>query len=113
MKPSIGSTAISFLVLGIGLAAWGFFLIPSPTQIALGAAMALTGVGLMFRARVAHNLGLAIATGASGLGGWNLYRAVEESQRLAMVKAGVMLAVGLYLLVSLAVTRAHLRAAKK
>jgi hypothetical protein len=82
-------------------------------QIGIGAAMALVGLGLLFRARVAHNLGLVIATGASGLGGWTLYRALEEAQRIAAVKAGVMLAVGLYLLVSLAVTRAQLAAKKK
>jgi hypothetical protein len=113
MKPSITSTAIAFLVLGIALGAWGFFLIPSPVQIGIGAAMALTGIGLLFRARIAHNLGLVIATGASGLGGWNLYHALEASQRIAAVKAGAMLAVGLYLLVSLAVTRAQLAAKKK
>ena len=114
MKPSIRSTGIAFLVLGIGLGAWGFVgLVPSPIQIGLGAAMALTGIGLFFRARLAHNAGLAIATGASGLGGWNLYRAMEEAQRVAAIKAGVMLAVGLYLLVSLVFTRAQFAAKKK
>ena len=108
MKPSIRSTGIAFLLLGIGLGAWGFVgLVPNPIQIGVGAAMALTGVGLFFRARLAHNAGLFIATGASGLGGWNLYRAMEGAQRLAAIKAGVMLAVGLYLLVSLFLTRAH------
>jgi len=114
MKPSIRSTGIAFLLLGIGLAAWGFVgILPSPVQIGVGAAMALTGLGLFFRARIAHNLGLAIATGASGLGGWNLYHALEGAQRLAAIKAGVMLAVGLYLLVSLALTRAQFAAKKK
>ena len=82
-------------------------------QIGVGAAMALTGLGLFFRARLAHDLGLAIATGASGLGGWNLYHALEGAQRLAAIKAGVMLAIGLYLLVSLALTRVHFSAKKK
>jgi hypothetical protein len=114
MKPSILSTGIAFLLLGVGLAAWGFVgLVPSPIQIGVGAAMALTGVGLFFRARLAHTVGLAISVGASGLGGWNLYRAMEGAHRLAAVKAGVMLAVGLYLLVSLALTRAQLSAKKK
>ena len=114
MKPSIRSTGLAFLLLGIGLAAWGFVgLLPSPMQIGLGAAMALTGVGLFFRARLAHTAGLAIASAASGLGGWNLYRALEAAQRVAAVKAGVMLAVGLYLLLSLLITRAHFAAAKK
>lgn len=113
MKPSIRSTAIAFLVLGIGLGAWGFVgILPSPIQIGVGAAMALTGIGLLFRARLAHNAGLAISVGASGLAGWNLYRALEGAQRLAAVKAGVMLAVGLYLLVSLAFTRAQLTSKK-
>ena len=113
MKPSIRSTGLAFVLLGLGLAAWGFVgLIPSPIQIGVGAAMALTGLGLLFRARIAHNLGLALSVAASGLGGWNLYRALEEAQRLAAVKAGVMLAVGLYLLVSLALTRAQLAAKK-
>jgi hypothetical protein len=113
MKPSIRSTGIAFLVLGIGLAAWGFVgLIPSPIQIGVGAAMALTGIGLFFRARLAHNAGLAISVAASGLGGWNLYHAMEQAQRVAAVKAGVMLAVGLYLLVSLALTRVHFAAKK-
>jgi hypothetical protein len=114
MKPSIRSTGLAFLVLGIGLAAWGFVgIIPSPTQIGLGAAMALTGIGLFFRARLAHNAGLAIATGATGFGGWNLYRALEDAHHVGVVKAGVMLAVGLYLLASLVFTRAHFRPAKK
>jgi hypothetical protein len=113
MKPSIRSTGIAFLLLGIGLGAWGFVgLIPSPIQIGVGAAMALTGIGLFFRARLAHNAGMLIATGASGFGGWNLYRAMEGAQRLAAIKAGVMLAVGLYLLVSLFFTRAQLTAKK-
>ena len=113
MKPSVISTGIAFLLLGVGLAAWGFVgLMPSPIQIGVGAAMALTGIGLFFKARLAHNAGLAIAVAASGLGGWNLYRAMEEAQRLAAIKAGVMLAVGLYLLVSLALTRAHFAAKK-
>lgn len=113
MKPSIRSTGIAFLVLGIGLGAWGFVgLVPSPIQIGLGAAMALTGIGLFFRARLAHNAGLAISTGASGLGGWNLYHAMEGAQRLAAIKAGVMLAVGLYLLVSLVFTRAQFASKK-
>ena len=111
MKPSIRSTGLAFLLLGLGLAAWGFVgLVPSPIQIGVGAAMGLTGLGLLFRARLAHNAGLAISAGASGLGGWNLYHALEQAQRLAAVKAGVMLAVGLYLLVSLAFTRAQLAA---
>ena len=68
MKPSIRSTAIAFLLLGLGLGAWGFVgLVPSPIQIGLGAAMALTGIGLFFRARLAHNAGLAISVGANGL----------------------------------------------
>jgi hypothetical protein len=114
MKPSIRSTGIAFLLLGLGLAAWGFVgIIPSPIQIGVGAAMALTGIGLFFRARLAHNAGLAISLGASGLGGWNLYHALEGAQRLAAVKAGVMVAVGLYLLVSLALTRTHFGRAKK
>jgi hypothetical protein len=113
MKPSIRSTAIAFLLLGLGLGAWGFVgLVPSPIQIGLGAAMALTGIGLFFRARLAHNAGLAISVGASGLAGWNLFHALEGAQRLAAVKAGVLLAVGLYLLVSLAFTRAQLAAKK-
>ena len=114
MKPSIRSTGIAFLLLGIGLGAWGFVgVIPSPTQIGLGAAMALTGLGLFFKARLAHNAGLAIATGASGLGGWNLYRALEDAHKVGVVKAGFMLAVGLYLFFSLVFTRAQLRPAKK
>ena len=113
MKPSLLSTGIAFLLLGAGLAAWGFVgLVPSPIQIGVGAAMALTGIGLFFKARLAHNAGLAISVAASGLGGWNLYRAMEGSQRLAAIKAGVMLAVGLYLLVSLALTRVHFAAKK-
>ena len=113
MKPSIRSTAIAFLLLGLGLGAWGFVgLVPSPIQIGVGAAMALTGLGLFFRARLAHNAGLAISVGASGLAGWNLYHALEGAHRLAAIKAGVMLAVGLYLLVSLAFTRAQLAAKK-
>ena len=114
MKPSIRSTGIAFLLLGVGLAAWGFVgLMPSPIQIGVGAAMALTGIGLFFRARLAHNAGLAISVGASGLGGWNLYHALEGAQRLAAVKAGVMLAVGLYLLLSLALTRAQFATKQK
>jgi hypothetical protein len=114
MKPSIRSTGLAFLLLGIGLAAWGFVgIIPSPIQIGLGAAMALTGLGLFFRARLAHNLGLAIATGATGLGGWNLYKALEDAHHVGIVRAGAMVAVGLYLLVSLALTRAQFRPAKK
>jgi hypothetical protein len=110
MKPSIRSTGLAFLLLGLGLAAWGFVgVLPSPIQIGVGGAMALTGLGLFFRARLAHQVGLALATGTSGLGGWNLYRALEDAHHLGIVKAGVMLAVGLYLLVSLALTRAHFR----
>ena len=114
MKPSIRSTGLAFLLLGVGLGAWGFVgVIPSPIQIGLGAAMALTGVGLFFRARLAHNAGLVIASGASGLGGWNLYRALEDTHHLGAVKAGVMLAVGLYLLFALVLTRAQFRPATK
>jgi hypothetical protein len=113
MKPSIRSTGLAFLLLGLGLAAWGFVgVLPSPTQIGVGAAMALTGLGLFFRARLAHNAGLVIATATSGLGGWNLYHAVQDTHHVGMIKAGVMLAVGLYLLVSLALTRAQFGAAK-
>lgn len=114
MKPSIRSTGLAFLLLGLGLAAWGFVgLIPSPIQIGVGAAMALTGLGLFFRARLAHNVGLLLAAGTTGLGGWNLYRALEDAHHLGIAKAGVMLAIGLYLLVSLAFTRAQFRPAKK
>lgn len=114
MKPSIVSTGLAFVILGVALAAWGFVgLVPSPVQIGLGAAMGLTGVGLFFRARVAHNVGLVIASGATGLGGWSLYRALEDAHHVGAVKAGVMVAVGLYLLVSLAWTRAQLGRAKK
>lgn len=114
MKPSIRSTGLAFLLLGIGLAAWGFVgILPSPTQIGIGAAMALTGVGLFFRARLAHNAGLTIATSTVGWGGWNLYHALQDSHHLGIAKAGALLAVGLYLLVSLAITRTHFRPAKK
>lgn len=114
MKPSIRSTGLAFLVLGLGLAAWGFVgVLPSPTQIGGGGALALTGVGLLFRARLAHNAGLALASATSALGGWNLYRALEDSHHVGMVKAGLTLAVGLYLLVSLALTRAQLTPVRK
>jgi hypothetical protein len=114
MKPSIRSTGLAFLLVGLGVAAWGFVgLLPSPIQIGAGAALALTGLGLFFRARLAHNAGLVLASAGTGLGGWNLYHAMEGSQRLAAIKAGLMLAVGLYLLVSLVVTRAHFARAKQ
>lgn len=114
MKPSLRSTGFAFLVLGLGLAAWGFVgVLPSPTQIGLGAAMALTGIGVLFRVRLAHNAGLLLATATSGFGGWNLYRALEDAHHVGVVKAGITLAVGLYLLTSLAVTRAQLAPAKK
>lgn len=114
MKPSLASTGLVFVLLGVGLGAWGFVgVIPSPIQIGLGAAMALTGVGLWLRARLAHHVGLLLAGGATGLGGWNLYRALEEAHRFAAVKAAVMLAVGLYLLIALVRTRARLRPAAR
>jgi hypothetical protein len=114
MKPSIFSTGLAFIVLGAALVAWGFFgILPSPTHIGGGIALGVTGLGIFLRARVAHTVGLLLSTGATGLGGWNLYRAVEESQRLAMIKAGALLAAGLYLLVSLAFVRAQFRPAKK
>jgi hypothetical protein len=115
MKPSIRTTGLAFLLLGAGLAAWGFVgLIPSPTFIGGGAAVALTGVGLFFRARLAHRAGLVLSTAATGLGGWNLYHAIHSSStsHLAIVKAGVLTAVSLYLLVSLVWVRPHFRRAK-
>jgi hypothetical protein len=114
MKPSLFSTGLAFAVLGAALVAWGFFgLIPHPLYIGGGIAAALTGIGLILRFRPAHTFGLLLSTGASGFGGWGLYRAVEQSQRMAMVKSGAVLAVGLYLLVSLALLRVHFRPAAK
>ena len=110
MKPSIRNTGLAFLLLGVALVAWGFVghLIPSPTFIGGGAAVALTGVGLFFRVRRAHQIGLFLATVATGLGGWSLYRAIEPPMsNLAIAKAGVLTAVSLYLLVSLFWVRAH------
>jgi hypothetical protein len=113
MKPSIFSTGLASVVLGAALVAWGFFgIVPSPTYIGSGVAVGLTGVGLLLRARVAHSVGLLLAAGATGLGGWNFYRALEQSQHVAMIKAGVLVAVGLYFLVSLTLLRAHFRPAK-
>ncbi len=114
MKPSIGSTGLAFLLLGAALVGWGFLgIIPSPTYIALGAALALTGVGLFLRARLAHNAGLLLSTATLGLGGWNLYRALEDQHHVGMVKAGVLVALGLYLLVSLVVVRSQFLTAKR
>jgi len=114
MKPSIFSTGLAFLALGVALVAWGFLrIIPSPTFIGGGAALALTGVGLFLRARLAHRIGLLLATGAAGFGGWNLYHAVQQAQHAEMFKFGALAAVGLYLLVSLAVVSAQFRPARK
>ncbi len=114
MKPSIASTGIAFLILGAALVGWGFLgIIPSPSYIGLGATLALTGVGLFFRARLAHNAGLLLSTATLGLGGWNLYRALEDQHHVGMVKAGITLALGLYLLVSLLLVRRHFVPAKK
>lgn len=114
MKPSIFSTGLAFLALGVALVAWGFLrIIPSPTFIGGGAALALTGVGLFLRARLAHRVGLLLATGAAGFGGWSLYHAVEKAQHADMFKFGALAAVGLYLLVSLALVRAQFRSARK
>lgn len=113
MKPSIRNTGLVFLLIGAGLVAWGFLghLIPSPTFIAGGAAIALTGVGLFFRARIAHRAGLVLSTIATGCGGWTLYHAVYPTMtsHLAVAKAGILTAVGLYLLVSLVWVRPHFR----
>ena len=113
MKPSLFSTGLAFALLGAALVAWGFFgLIPHPLYIGGGIAAALTGIGLILRLRLAHSFGLLLSTATSGFGGWSLYRAVEDSQRMGMVKWGAVTAVGLYLLVSLALLRVHFRAAK-
>jgi hypothetical protein len=112
MKPSLFSTGLAFAVLGAALVAWGFFgLIPHPLYIGGGIAAALTGIGIILRLRIAHSFGLLLSTGTSGFGGWSLYRAVEESQRMGMVKWGVVTAIGLYLLVQLARLRVHFRPA--
>src|SRR6516225_8735338 len=93
MKPSIRSTGLAFLLLGAALVGWGFLgIIPSPTYIGLGAILAFTGIGLFLKARLAHNAGLLLSTGTLGLGGWNLYRALEDQHHVGMVKAGVMIA---------------------
>jgi hypothetical protein len=114
MKPSIRSTGLAFLILGVALGGWGFLgIIPSPVYIGLGATLALTGVGVLFRARLAHNAGLLFSTATVGLGSWNLYRALEDQHHVGMVKAGITLAVGLYLLASLVFVRRHFRPATK
>jgi len=116
MKPSIRNTGLAFLLLGAGLVGWGFLgLLPSPTFIGGGAAVALTGLGLLFRARFAHRAGLVLSTIATGCGGYNLYHAVYPtmSSHLAVAKAGILTAVGLYLLVSLVWVRPHFRRVTK
>jgi hypothetical protein len=114
MKPSIRSTGIAFLILGVALVGWGFLgIIPSPVYIGLGATLALTGVGLFFKARLAHNVGLLLSTATVGFGGWSLYRALENQHHVGVVKAGIMLALGLYLLASLVVVRSQFRPATK
>jgi hypothetical protein len=113
MKPTVQSTAIAFLVLGAALAAWGFVgVLPSATQIGLGATLALTGVGLFLRARLAHRAGLVVAASSVGLGGWRLYTAIGAGHHFAIAKAGVMIAMGLYLLVSLMLVRREFASAK-
>ena len=108
MKPSVRKTGLAFLILGVGLVAWGFVgVLPSPTFIGGGAAIALTGVGLFLRARLAHRVGLVLSTLATGLGGWNLYRAIEAQRHFEIAKSGVLVAVSLYLLVSLLWVRPH------
>jgi hypothetical protein len=114
MKPSIGSTGLAFLLLGAALVGWGFLgIIPSPTYIGFGATLALTGMGILFKARLAHNVGLIVATGTLGLGGWNLYRALTDHHHVGMVKAGIMIALSLYLLASLFLVRSQFRPAKQ
>lgn len=114
MKPSIRSTGLAFLILGVALVGWGFVgIIPSPTYIGFGATLALTGVGLFFKARLAHNAGMLLSTATLGLGGWTMYRALEDQHHVGMVKAGIMIALGLYLLVSLFFVRAQFRPATK
>lgn len=114
MKPSLHRTGLAFLLLGVGLAAWGFVgLLPSPTFIGGGVAVALTGVGLFFRLRLAHQAGLALSTLASGFGGWNLWRAWEAASHVGIAKAGVLTAVSVYLLISLVWVRAHFRPATR
>jgi hypothetical protein len=114
MKPSIFSTGIAFLLLGVALVAWGFLrIIPNPLFIGGGAALGLTGVGLFLRARLAHRAGMVLATAATGFGGWNAYRAFEGAQHGELVKFAAMAAVGLYLLVSLTVVRGQFRTARK
>ena len=116
MKPSIRNTGLAFLLLGAGLVGWGFLgLLPSPTFIGGGAAVALTGIGLLFRARIAHRAGLVLSTIATGCGGYSLYHAVYPtmSSHLAVAKAGILTAVGLYLLVSLVWVRPHFRRVTK
>jgi hypothetical protein len=108
MKPTVFSTALAFVILGAALAAWGFVgVLPSPTKIGLGALLALTGVGLLLKARLAHQAGLLLSTSSVGLAGWNLYRAIGGGQHFAIAKAGALLALGIYLLVSLAFVRRH------
>jgi hypothetical protein len=114
MKPSIRSTGLLFLLLGAALVGWGFLgIIPSPTYIGLGATLALTGLGLFFKARLAHNFGLAVSSATLGFGGWNLYRALEDQHHVGIAKAAIMIGLGLYLLVSLVVVRRHFRPATK
>jgi hypothetical protein len=114
MKPSIRSTGLAFLLVGAALVGWGFLgIIPSPTYIGFGATLALTGIGLFFKARLAHNAGLLLSTATLGLGGWNLYRALEDQHHVGMVKAGIMIALGLYLLASLFFVRSQFRPAAK
>jgi hypothetical protein len=109
MKPSSFSVGLSLVLCGAGLIAWGLFGIPSPTYLGLGGTVGILGLLVILHVRIAYTLGLLLGLGTSTWGGYSLWRALETAGHPGIIKAGVFLAAGLYLLVSLFAVRANFK----
>jgi hypothetical protein len=105
MKPTIRSTAGSFLALGTIAFVLGFTGLPQPIMLAGGLAAVLAGVGLYLRFRRAWTLGAVYAVINLAISGFRLYRGITGGGEVVM--PAVWLLIDLYLLLSLVAIRAR------